>query len=357
MRDGDTPAVAATASAIVAGPRVTQFWDGARRLGAEVSRSLGERERVAWDIYLFYAAGAEWTDAGMPPPAALLVQVGLTDGAGVVALPGTLPARGDPARLPPFLRGRVDIVGEPEELAALLRELARRVGSPAPSPGANAARRPADIVDLRAIDPTIRVDLLYAGADNFVGARVDGYRSSTCYLTTAAARALADAQARLRRLAAARGASYSLLVRDCYRPQKAVAHFVRWSRDPSPDDATRRRFHPDLTRAELIEQGYIAPASGHSRASTVDLTIVALAPDGAATPLPMGTEIDFFGERAHTAHPALTAEERRSRDLLLEVMTPAFDNFAKEWWHFTLRDEPYPATAFDFDVVDPAGGD
>jgi zinc D-Ala-D-Ala dipeptidase len=194
-------------------------------------------------------------------------------------------------------------------------------GDPDPTPATAAIALSPGFVDLRAIDPTIVVDLLYAGSDNIVGRPLAGYRANICYLTVAAARALRRAQTRLR----ARG-PYALRVRDCYRPERAVADLVRWA----------RAGHDDLLAA-----GYIATVSPHSRGSAIDVDLVSIR-GGAAVPLAMGTTIDGFGPRAHTASRDLTAEERAHRRLLLDVLRPEFVNYRKEWWHFVLRREPRP---------------
>ncbi len=224
------------------------------------------------------------------------------------------------------------------------------IGAPPATIGAPPAigRRPPGIVDVQTVDPSIRVDLMYAGADNFLGRPADGYHANVCYLTAAAAGALARAQARLRQIGIERGTAYSLLVRDCYRPRRAVADFVRWAALPD-HDATRARYHPDHPRAALITLAYISPVSGHTRGSSVDVTIVELAGD-TATPLAMGSAVDFFGARSHTRDPGLTAAERAARQLLLDVMAPEFRNYRKEWWHFVLADEPSRAS-FDFEIA------
>ena len=161
-----------------------------------------------------------------------------------------------------------------------------------------------------------------------------GYDAPVCLLTVAAAEALAAAQ----RLLVPFG--LGLLVYDCYRPQQAVDHFMRWAEDLS-DLTTKAQYYPAIAKATLVRDGYIAERSGHSRGSTVDLTLI----DDAGRPLDMGTSWDFFDRRSHTAFPALSAEQRRNRLLLVSVMDRAgFDNYTKEWWHFTLRNEPNPNT-------------
>lgn len=206
---------------------------------------------------------------------------------------------------------------------------------------------PAGIVDVRALEPSLVVDLVYAGPDGFLGRPAAGYHASVCYLTEDAARALARAQARLRAAGHARGRALTLLILDCYRPPQAVADFVRWAGEPE-DPATRARFHPSLPRAELVRAGYIAADSGHTRATVVDLTI-AEQRDGRAAPLDLGSPFDFFDPRSHADAADLTAEQRAARQLLREVMAPDFRPYRKEWWHFTLADEPAPRR-YDFEI-------
>ena len=208
--------------------------------------------------------------------------------------------------------------------------------------------RPADIVDLAEIDPSIRVDMMYASDANFIGAPVDGYKANICYVTSNAATGLKSAQRRLRETAG--GKKLTLVVRDCYRPQKAVRQFVTWAADPE-DTKMKSVFYPDLSKQQLIEQNYISPVSGHSRASSVDLTIAEIGGDGQVRPLPMGTPLDFFGLRSHTAFPDIPEEQKKNRALLGAVMAPEFKNYSKEWWHFVLKTEPYPTTFFDFDIT------
>jgi D-alanyl-D-alanine dipeptidase len=206
----------------------------------------------------------------------------------------------------------------------------------------------------------------YTTAFNFVGAPIDGYEAAECILTARAARALAAAQAEVER------DGLSLKVYDCYRPQAAVNHFARWAR--TADETMKRAFYPEEPKGSLFARGYIAYRSGHSRGSTVDLTLVALPhtpntayPDRADGPLPrcdrprgerfderdldMGTAYDCLSPVAATESGAVGAEARRNRYRLREVMgRHGFRNYPKEWWHFTLREEPYRSTYFDFPV-------
>jgi D-alanyl-D-alanine dipeptidase len=217
---------------------------------------------------------------------------------------------------------------------------------------AQAEPRPADIVDLHSVDPTILVNMMYFGTVNFVGRRIDGYHADLCLLTNSAAQELHLAQSHLQAYGAKTGQVLSLEVRDCYRPKKAVAHFLAWVRRPDQLEM-KPLFYPNLTKQEIIDQGYVAPISGHSRASTVDLTIARKNSKGDFEPLAMGTRIDFFGEISHTDYPGITVEEKANRGILKTVLGSRFKNFAGEWWHYSLVGEPYPKTYFDFNVEAP----
>ncbi len=194
----------------------------------------------------------------------------------------------------------------------------------------------APLVRLADVDASILQEVRYAGNHNFVGRPIRGYGSATVMLAADAADALMMAQT----LAVRQG--LSLLVYDAYRPQRAVDDFVEWAADLN-DTAMKAEFYPDVPKSELFSRGYIAERSGHSRGSTVDLT---LARDGEA--LDMGTPHDFFGEASHTEHPSISGSALENRLLLRQIMERAgFDNYTQEWWHYTLRDEPYPDTYFD----------
>jgi D-alanyl-D-alanine dipeptidase len=199
-----------------------------------------------------------------------------------------------------------------------------------------AAGAPApDFVDVTTIAPSVVVDMKYAGDDNFVGERIRGYRRNKCLLTRSAAEAVAAAQAELSAM------GRSLRIYDCYRPQRAVDHFVRWSKEPDDAEA-KARFYPNIDKAALFEKGYIADKSGHSRGSTLDLTI-----DG----LDMGSPFDLFDPRSNTDDPTIGAEPRANRLLLKRVLEKSgFRNYPLEWWHYTLDAEPYPDAYFDCPV-------
>ncbi|MEQ8209882.1 MAG: M15 family metallopeptidase [Lacipirellulaceae bacterium] len=203
---------------------------------------------------------------------------------------------------------------------------------------------PEEFVDVAKEIHSIEVDLRYVTKNNFLGRPVDGYEKSRCVLTREAAIALKQVQDELRPY------RLGLKVFDAYRPQRAVDHFVRWSRDAS-DQQTKEKYYPEVAKGDLFRQGYIATRSGHSRGSTVDLTIVSLGKGDARKELDMGTPFDFFGRESWIDNTKLTPQQRANRLLLREIMTKhGFRPYDKEWWHFTLQDEPYPETYFDFPI-------
>lgn len=195
--------------------------------------------------------------------------------------------------------------------------------------GVSKARTAAEAGLVAAADvvPDLALDMRYAGANNFTGARVDGYEAPACLLRGSAAEALGRVQAALR----PRG--LRLRVFDCYRPTRAVAAFMRWAAAPE-QAATRTAYHPNLPKSALVP-GYIAEVSGHSRGSTVDLTLERC--QGArCEPLDMGTGFDFFDPLANTDSPAATAAQRANRELLRTAMAAeGFENYPMEWWHYT----------------------
>jgi D-alanyl-D-alanine dipeptidase len=223
---------------------------------------------------------------------------------------------------------------------------------------------PSQFVALDQVDATIVQDMRYTTPHNFVGRRIDGYREPVCLLTRRAARALHRAQ----KLLEPKG--YGLRVYDCYRPTRAVAHFDRWARDID-DQKMKREFYPRADKARAFVDGYIAHRSGHSRGSTVDITLVKLPAqppprwdgrlrscigpyrrrfrDGSVN---MGTSYDCMDPRAATQHPAIKGFRLRNRLRLKRTLERVgFEYYAKEWWHFTLRDEPYPEKYFNFPVA------
>ena len=216
------------------------------------------------------------------------------------------------------------------------------------------AERPTDFVRLVEIAPAIQQDLRYRSDDNFLGRPVTGYERAQCWLSRPAAEALAAAQTEL--LAEGLG----LKVFDCYRPQRAVDDFMRWADGPASPNAAL--YYPDVPQTQLIPQGYIAACSGHTRGSTVDLTIVHLDKQPTAesadlrgctgsgkNELNMGSGYDCFGAQSHTLGELVAGETRINRLKLKTLMERhGFINFRKEWWHYTLKPEPYPDTWFDF---------
>jgi zinc D-Ala-D-Ala dipeptidase len=202
-------------------------------------------------------------------------------------------------------------------------------------------RVPDTFVDVSRVVPGAVVDMRYFGEDNFVGQRIDGYDAPVCLLTRQAVDALAAVQQAIEPF------GLGLKLFDCYRPARAVAHFVRWARDPA-DLARRQDYYPEIDKSRLFELGYIAERSGHSRGSTVDLTLVDLS---TRTELDMGTGWDLFSPRSWPADPSMTPTQRANRLLLRQVMIQSgFRPYDKEWWHFTLRDEPFTDSYFDFPV-------
>ena len=173
---------------------------------------------------------------------------------------------------------------------------------------------------------------------------MDGYEAPRCWLRREAAEALARAEASLR------ARKLRLHVFDCYRPVRAVAHFMRWVNDAG-DVATKATHYPDLDKPQLLD-GYIAEVSGHSRGYTVDLTLMRCDDRGAAcAPLDMGTGFDFFGTRANTDSPEATPEQRANRHLLRDAMQAAgFGDYPMEWWHFTFRTGAEPGPLYDVPV-------
>jgi zinc D-Ala-D-Ala dipeptidase len=201
---------------------------------------------------------------------------------------------------------------------------------------------PAGFIDAATVVDGLAVEMRYFGADNFVGKRIDGYEAPRCLLTRPAATALAAAQRDMAR------SGLGLKVYDCYRPTRAVAHFTRWARDVA-DVARKPDYYPNIDKRDLFRLGYIAERSGHSRGSTVDITLVRRAGDESDPE--MGTPYDFFSPKSWPADNSVGKTPRSNRALLATAMAGAgFQGYAKEWWHFTLRKEPFPASYFDFPV-------
>lgn len=211
---------------------------------------------------------------------------------------------------------------------------------------------PAGFVPLSDIAPSIRQDIRYAGSDNFLHRKVNGYDAPVCILTEEAAEALSSVQ----KMMTARG--MTLIVFDCYRPARSVADIGDWTTAGGPPDP---QWYPKVKRRDLIAEGYVARQSAHSRGSTVD---IAIAPaDRMSVPKPacgavdantldFGTGFDCFDRTSETAHRPLGAEAAANRKLLVDAMRAGgFRNYAREWWHFTLDQEPFQKQRFDFPVT------
>ena len=189
--------------------------------------------------------------------------------------------------------------------------------------------------------PDLEVDLRYAKKNNFVGQKIDGYNSEKAILSTKTAKALFAAQQEFGRM------GLGLKLFDGYRPQRAVDHFVRWAKIPS-DTLMKTQFYPNIPKSELFKKNYISTRSGHSRGSSVDVTLIDFS---TCKELDMGSPYDFFGKSSNLDYKDLTSKQRANRLLLQRVMNShGFRPYAQEWWHFTLKNESFPNTYFDFIV-------
>jgi D-alanyl-D-alanine dipeptidase len=200
---------------------------------------------------------------------------------------------------------------------------------------------PDGFVYLSDIDETIKYELRYLTSNNFIGKPIDGYKNNSIIVTKQAAINLKKAQAVLLKK------GVSLKVFDAYRPQQAVNHFVRWAKMVN-DTLMKKEYYPKIDKSALFKLGYIASKSGHTRGSTVDVTLVHLK---TGIELEMGSPYDFFGVQSHPFYPKLSKKEKKNRLLLRRVLLENnFKPYANEWWHFTLKEEPFPNTYFNFPV-------
>lgn len=189
--------------------------------------------------------------------------------------------------------------------------------------------------------PGIRWDAKYATWDNFTGRPVDGYLANRIVGTKALCAALERAQEHARSL------GFGLLIWDGYRPQRAVNRFLQWSQQPE-DGRTKHRHYPNIARDEMFSRGYVAARSGHSRGSTVDLTLFHLDSGELAS---MGGDHDLMDPVSHHGAAGVPDLEAGNRQTLCTVMEESgFDRYDNEWWHYNLRDEPFPDTYFDFEI-------
>jgi D-alanyl-D-alanine dipeptidase len=191
------------------------------------------------------------------------------------------------------------------------------------------------LVLLNELDPSIEYDMRYVGKHNFVGRPIVGYYASKCYLSRDAAVALMRVQDELQ------AHRMSLKIFDCYRPQKAVDDFKRWTLDLT-DTKMKEEFYPNEDKKDFFAKGFIAAKSGHTRGSAVDLTI---------SGLDMGTDHDFFDIRSFSAYPDHSLVVRANRELLRNLMVKyGFAPLEEEWWHYRFINEPYPNKYFNRDV-------
>lgn len=201
--------------------------------------------------------------------------------------------------------------------------------------------KPDDFVYLLDLEPSIKIELRYFSNNNFIGQPIDGYHRSTIIVSKPTAIALQKVQNDLEKK------GLGLKIFDAYRPQQAVNHFVRWAKVLN-DTLMKQSYYPDVPKSELFKRGYIASKSGHSRGSTVDLTLIDL---DTGNELDMGSPYDFFGVQSHPFYKKITDKQGKNRMLLRRVMLKnGFKPYENEWWHFTLRDEPFPNQYFDFPV-------
>ncbi|SDR98365.1 M15 family metallopeptidase [Gramella sp. MAR_2010_147] len=200
---------------------------------------------------------------------------------------------------------------------------------------------PEGFVYIDEVIPDIVYDIRYAGAHNFVGKPINGYENAQAILSKPAANALAKVQKELIQK------DFMLKVFDAYRPQRAVNHFMEWARD-SDDTIMKQEFYPEIAKKDLFQLGYIATKSGHSRGSTVDLTMINVSD---CENVDMGGTYDFFGEISHHNTTQISEQQKKNREILRLIMRKyGFRSYSEEWWHYTYDMEPYPATYFDFPV-------
>jgi len=197
-----------------------------------------------------------------------------------------------------------------------------------------------EFVLLSDVIPDILLDIRYYSSFNFVGERIDGYELPLAFITKKTAIALKNVSEQIRK----QGLRFKIY--DAYRPQKAVDHFVRWASDIN-DIRMKESFYPEVDKKDLFEAGYISARSAHSRGSTVDLTLFS----DQGYDLDMGSAFDYFGEISHPDYQDISEKQHENRMLLRDLMVKnGFMPYEKEWWHFTLADEPFPDTYFDFSI-------
>jgi D-alanyl-D-alanine dipeptidase len=200
---------------------------------------------------------------------------------------------------------------------------------------------PKGFVYIDDIIPSAQYDIRYYGEHNFVGTGIDGYKAPFAIMSREGAVALKKVSDALDKK------GYTLMIYDAYRPQKAVNHFIAWSKD-AKDVKTKEEFYPKLNKRNLFKLGYISSKSGHSRGSTIDLTLIH---QSSGELVDMGGPYDFFGDISHHGTKLITKQQTSNRNLLKNMMVKyGFKAYSKEWWHYTLAKEPYPKTYYNFDV-------
>ena len=204
-----------------------------------------------------------------------------------------------------------------------------------------ASELPEGFVYLKDVIPDINIELRYYTEDNFIGERIDGYSQSKCILSKQAALALKKVQTELKVF------GLGLKVYDAYRPQRSVDHFVRWAKDLK-NKKMKVEYYPTVLKEDLFKEGYIAAKSSHTRGSTVDVTIITL---DSKKELDMGSGFDFFSPKSRPSYSNMTASQRGHRMLLQVLMNNyGFERYEQEWWHFTLRNEPFLDKYFNFPI-------
>lgn len=207
-----------------------------------------------------------------------------------------------------------------------------------------AQEMPKGFTYLDTLEPSISFEMRYYSSRNFVGDTIDGYLAARCIITENAALAIQKIQKELNN----RG--YGLKIYDAYRPQTAVDHFVRWAQDLN-DTIMKSQHYPEVKKSELFKEGYISDRSGHSRGSSIDLTLIYTEGENKGKELDMGTPWDFFSKKSWPNSDEVSSDERRNRMILQQVMLKyGFRPLKEEWWHFTFKDEAFPYTYFDFPV-------
>lgn len=235
--------------------------------------------------------------------------------------------------------GYVDGLADAQEIPALPVIPAKNVKCHSPNPAAEAG-----FVSLSRYIPDAILELRYATTYNFVGERMPGYEQPVALLTREAAQALREVSDEM----LAKG--YRLKIYDAYRPQQTTDRFSQWAMDLD-DQKMKSYFYPEEEKATLVDKGYLSTRSIHSRGSSVDLTLLDMS---TGQNVDMGGNFDYFGPSSRRDYRNLTEEQKANRRLLRETMEAhGFKSIRAEWWHFTLKDEPYPDTYFNFPLQDP----